>query len=224
MTTTSDLTSLLRNTHITSDEDILRAANTTLKTSKNDATARHARIVALLKLDRFDDALRAFEESGDALKEKAGLVYAYALYKAGELQKAEEVARKHGSGDGESARGASHVLAQTTYRLEKFDESKQLYEQLSHPSTEAQNEESDLRINGAAVEAQLEWKGLGHLVGKRRPSREDLESFEGAYNEACKSIARGEMGQAEILLKRAKGKFFVLPGRMCEPIQLLIEG
>jgi signal recognition particle subunit SRP72 len=216
MTATSDLTSLLRNIHITSDEDILRAANTILKTSKNDATARHARIVALLKLDRFDDALRAFEESGDALKENAGLEYAYALYKAGELQKADEVARKHGSGDGERARGARHVLAQTTYRLEKFDEAKQLYEQLSQPSTDAQNEESDLRINGAAVEAQLEWKGLGHLVGKRRPSREDLESFEGAYNEACKSIARGEVGQAEILLKRAKGKYFVLPGRMCE--------
>jgi signal recognition particle subunit SRP72 len=216
MTATSDLTSLLRNIQITSDEDILRAANTILKTSKNDATARHARIVAFLKLDRFDDALRAFEESGDALKENAELEYAYALYKAGELQKAEEVAQKHGSGDGKRARGARHVLAQTTYRLEKFDEAKQLYEQLSQPSTDAQNEESDLRINGAAVEAQLEWKGLGHLVGKRRPSREDLESFEGTYNEACKSIARGEVGQAEILLKRAKGKYFVLPDRMSE--------
>jgi signal recognition particle subunit SRP72 len=210
MTATSDLTSLLRNTRITSDEEILRVANTTLKTSKNDATASHARIVALLKLDRFDDALRAFEESGDALKEKAGLEYAYTLYKAGELQKAEEIARKHGSGDWETARGAQHVLAQTTYRLEKFDHAKQLYEQLSQPSTKAQKEESDLRINKAAVEAQLEWKGLGHLVGKRRPSREDMESFEGAYNEACKSIARGEMGQAEILLKRAEGKFSVL--------------
>jgi len=165
MTTTSDLTSLLRNTDITSDEDILRAANTTLKTSKMDTTARHARIIALLKLDRFDDALRAFEESGDALKEKAGLVYAYALYKAGELQKAEKVARKHGSGDGEGARGASHVLAQTMYRLEKFDESKQLYEQLSHPSTEAQNEESDLRINGAAGGA-VGVEGTGSPCGK----------------------------------------------------------
>lgn len=210
MTAISDLASLLRNTHITSDEDILRAANTTLKASKNDATALHARIVALLKLDRFNDALRVFAESGDALQEGAGLEYAYALYKTGELQKAEAIARKHGSGDGERARGARHVLAQTTYRLEKFDDAKQLYAQLSQPSTKSQNEESDLRINGAAVEAQLEWKGLGHLVGKRRPRREDLESFEGAYNEACKSIARGEMGKAEILLKRAKGKRFVV--------------
>jgi len=214
MTVTSDLTSLLRNTHITSDEDILRAANTTLKASKNDATALHTRIVALLKLDRFNDALRTFEESDDALKEEAGLEYAYALYKTGELQKAEDIAREHGSGDGQRARGARHVLAQTTYRLEKFDDAKQLYAQLSLPSSKSQNEESDLRINGAAVEAQLEWKGLGHLVRKRKPSREDLESFEGAYNEACKSIARGEMGKAEILLKRAKGKFFVVQDRV----------
>lgn len=214
MTATSDLTSLLRNTHITSDEDILRAANTTLKVTKNDTTARHARIVALLKLDRFDDALRVFEEGGDALKEEAGLEYAYALYKRGELQKAENVARKHGTADGERTRGTLHVLAQTTYRLEKFDDTKQLYQQLSQPSTKAQNEESDLRINKAAVEAQLEWKGLGHLVAKQRPSRADLESFEGTYNEACKSIARGEMGQAEILLKRAKGKSFIVRDRM----------
>ena len=33
---------------------------------------------------------------------------------------------------------------------------------------------------------------------------EDMEAFETAYNAACQSIARDELGQAEVLLKRAK--------------------
>ena len=40
---------------------------------------------------------------------------------------------------------------------------------------------------------------------KKKPVREDLEAFETAYNAACESIARGELGQGEVWLKRAKG-------------------
>lgn len=69
-----------------------------------------------------------------------------------------------------------------------------------------QNEEYDLRINSGAVDAQLEWAGEGHLAVKKKPVREDMEAFETAYNAACGSISRGEWGQGEVLLKRAKGE------------------
>ena len=39
---------------------------------------------------------------------------------------------------------------------------------------------------------------------KTKAEREDLEAFETAYNAACESIAGGELGQAEVLLKRAE--------------------
>ena len=64
----------------------------------------------------------------------------------------------------------------------------------------------DLRNNRLALDAQLEWAGLGHLVENKRVSREDLSVFESAFNAACASIARGELGQAEVLLKRAYRK------------------
>lgn len=198
MSSPSDLTSLLRRTTLTDHEEILHAANAALKTSKTDITARLARIVALLKLDRFGDALRAFDEAGDTLKDKAALEYAYALYKAGDLAKAADVARKAGDG-----RGLLHVLAQTSYRAEEFPEAKALYEKLAQDA-EAQNEESDLRINGSAVDAQLEWAGQGYVVAKKKAAREDLETFEGAYNAGCGAIAREELGQAEVLLRRAR--------------------
>lgn len=67
------------------------------------------------------------------------------------------------------------------------------------------DEENDLRINRGATSAQLEWQGRGHLVEKKKPSREDQEAFETAFNAACASIARREYDQGEILLQRAKG-------------------
>jgi signal recognition particle subunit SRP72 len=194
-----NLAALLKQTHLDSDEELLKAANANLKKTKTDSTAQHVRVVSLLKLDRYDDAVRAFEESGDALKEKAKFEYAYALYKSGDLEKAEEVVS---SGHADE-RGIKHVLAQTAYRLENFEAAAELYAQLGNSSA-ATNEENDLRINSAAVDAQLEWKGLGHLVEKKKPTREDLEAFESAYNAACASIARGQLGQGEVLLRRAK--------------------
>jgi signal recognition particle subunit SRP72 len=90
-----------------------------------------------------------------------------------------------------------------TYKLEKFDRAAQIYEELT-ASPDASAEENDLRINRAAIDAQLVWSGLGHLARSDKPQREDLEAFESAFNAACASIARGELGQGEVLLKRAK--------------------
>lgn len=62
-----------------------------------------------------------------------------------------------------------------------------------------------MRINSGATDAQLEWKRQGALVLRRGHAREDLEAFETAYNAACGSIARGELGKGEFLLNAAKG-------------------
>lgn len=61
-----------------------------------------------------------------------------------------------------------------------------------------------MSINSWATDAQLQWKGEAEHVRHERPSREDLESFETAYNAACLSIAKGELAQGEMLLSRAK--------------------
>lgn len=204
MATVASLSSLLKQTHITSHSDVLTAANTTLKTSKSDTTAQHSRIVALLHLERYADAVKACEEGGEDIKKIAATEYAYALYKAGQWEEAAQVAEAAGGRDSEE--GLSHILAQTAYRLERFDEAAALYDRLAKDS-----DSSDIRIQRGAVDAQLEWQGSGHLVIKKKPTREDLEAFESAYNAACASIARGELGQAEILLRRSKDLLSALP-------------
>lgn len=101
------LSTLLQRASIEDHEEVLKACNAALKKSKNDIHAQHVKAVALLKLDRYDDSLRVLEEGGDALKKRASLEYAYALYKCGKWSEAADIAARLGSG-----RGAKHVEAQ----------------------------------------------------------------------------------------------------------------
>ncbi|KAF2163394.1 hypothetical protein M409DRAFT_68642 [Zasmidium cellare ATCC 36951] len=192
----SSLASLLKQTHLDDHEEVLKQANAALKQSKGDLEAQHVKVVALLKLDRYEDALTALDAGGEKLNERATLEHAYALYKSGKPADAAELAHKN------SQRGSQHVEAQARYRTEDFAIAADLYKELS--SSRGNDLEADLRINSGAVDAQLEWSGRGDLVQKKKPGREDLDAFETAYNAACGSIARGELGQGEVLLRRAK--------------------
>lgn len=197
------LSSLLGQSSIDDHEEVLKAATTTLSKTSSDIQAQHVKVVALLKLDRFDEALRAIESGGDKLKERARLEWAYALYKTGKPGKAAEVARQ--AGTDLSDRGMRHVEAQASYRDEDFEGAAALFTKLAEGAGNVAHEDMDLRINNGAVNAQLEWSGRGDLVKNKKPGREDMEAFETAYNAACGSIGRGELGQAEVLLRRSKG-------------------
>jgi signal recognition particle subunit SRP72 len=101
------LSTLLRRSTIGDPEEVLKSCNAALRKSRNDIQAQHAKAVALLKLDRYDDSLQVLEEGGEVLRKKASLEYAYALYKCGKSDEAAEFAAKIDAG-----RGAKHVEAQ----------------------------------------------------------------------------------------------------------------
>lgn len=196
---TPSLASLLSQATLADHEEYLRAANAALKTSKHDLRAQHTRVVALLKLDRYEDAVRAVEEGGDALKNAAGLEYSYGLYKTGKLTDAITTARDL------EGRGARFVEAQALYRGEEFQDAQRVYQQLAQEKVGS--EEGDLRINMKAVEAQLLWQGTSPSAEELqidKVERKDLEAFETAFNSACVCVARTDLRQAEVLLKRAK--------------------
>ncbi|KAJ8068339.1 hypothetical protein OCU04_003901 [Sclerotinia nivalis] len=191
---TATLSALLRNSSITDHDEILKATNDVLKTSKLDPDVLHTRAVALLKLDRFDDALKALDEGGDKLASQCILERAYALYKTGKLADAAKVCEEGNS------RGLKHVAAQVAYRAERFADAEIFYKQLVE-SAGAEVEDMDLRINGLAVEAQLAWQGG---KGELKSRNEDLETFETSYNVACGYIAKGDYNRANLVLKRAR--------------------
>jgi Putative TPR-like repeat len=101
------LSTLLRRSTIGDPEEVLELCNAALRKSRNDIQAQHAKVVALLKLDRYEDSLRVLEEGGEDLIKKASLEYAYALYKSGKLDEAADFAARINAG-----RGAKHVEAQ----------------------------------------------------------------------------------------------------------------
>ena len=101
------LSALLQRTSIDDHEEVLKACNSSLKQSKGDLELQHIKLVALLKLDRYDDALRVLEEGGDRLKQRVPTERAYALYKVGDFEEAKKIAKHVAEG-----RGARHVEAQ----------------------------------------------------------------------------------------------------------------
>ena len=101
------LASLLQRASIDDHEEVIQSCNAVLAKSKSDLKAQHIKVVALLKLDRYHEALKTFEAGGDTLKKAAGLEYAYASYKCGNLEEATKAVTSVAAG-----RGASHLEAQ----------------------------------------------------------------------------------------------------------------
>ncbi|EEH38510.1 hypothetical protein PAAG_08237 [Paracoccidioides lutzii Pb01] len=179
-TSTQSISALLQRSTIDDHEEVIKACNAVLKNSKHDLHALHVKTVALVKLDRFEDAIRVVEEGGDALKNRVPLEWSYCLYKIGKLEDAIKIAAS-----AETGRGGKHVEAQATYRAEHFRRTADIYKELSAEDPALAGEKIDVRINSRATEAQLQWAGLGNLVQNTKPSREDLEGFETTYNVAC---------------------------------------
>ena len=100
------LSALLQRSTIDDHEEILNACNTLLKQSKGDVEAQRIKCLALLKLERYEDALLVLEQGGEPVKQKCQLERAYALYKNGDLRQAKDFAKQIAN------RGARHVEAQ----------------------------------------------------------------------------------------------------------------
>ncbi|RPA89887.1 hypothetical protein L873DRAFT_1885182 [Choiromyces venosus 120613-1] len=182
---------------------ILKHANNVLKSEKSHKRALHTKAVALINLDRYEDALAVLSQAelaGQAILERA-----YCLYKLGRLEDA--LATAAGGRGGRDERGLKHVEAQAAYRLEKFGQAAGIYADLSRGGYQAENEDYDMSVNVGATNAQLVWangSAAAGIGGGDKVDRGALDAFETAFNAACGAVARGAFGQALVLLKRAK--------------------
>ena len=107
----SSLGSLLQRATIDDHEEIIKTCDAVLRQSKGDIEAQRVKCIALLKLERYDDALRVLEQGGEDVKQRCQLERAYALYRNGDLRQAKELARQT------AGRGARHVEAQAVCRF-----------------------------------------------------------------------------------------------------------
>ncbi|CUS07705.1 unnamed protein product [Tuber aestivum] len=205
--TPETLESLLSTLSIAGEADhvsVLKHANNVLKSEKSHKRALHTKAVALINLDRYEDAFSQL--SVPELAGEAALERAYCLYKLGSLEDALAAAVEGNWGDRKDDRGLKHVEAQAAYRLEKFDQAAGIYAGLSRGGYQAENEDYDMSVNISATNAQLVWaNGSAASGGKgNKVDRSALDSFETAFNSACGAIARRAFEQALVLLKRAR--------------------
>ncbi|PHH51403.1 Signal recognition particle subunit srp72 [Ceratocystis fimbriata CBS 114723] len=187
------LAAALKAATLNDHEAILDAANASLKTSKNDTFANHTRIVALLKLDRFDDVLRTVSGLGENIKSQFSLETAYAMYKLGQLDDAAQVL----STCTPKTEAVQQLEGQIAYRAERFEDAWKMYNSL-----EDGNYSDDLYINKTAVLAQLGWQGKGSDCCIANPKT--ITAFEVAYNLACLQISKGNLMSALHLLQVSK--------------------
>lgn len=204
--TPATLSALLKSLSLTDDTvnhaEILKHAQNILIKNPSHPEALHTKVVALLHLDKFDEVVKTLEKTP---LEEAKFELAYALYKSGKWEKAEEAARdarERARGE-KMERGLRHVEAQAAHRAEHFGRAMEIYKSLIESGKEfAQNEDFDLRVNRNATEAQMVWKG--EAMGKRKFTVDELSQFETTYNAACIHIARNEFPQGLMLLKKAQ--------------------
>lgn len=188
----SRLSALLQSSSLVDDNEVLAAANQSIKADKDNLVAHHTKIVALLKLDRFQDAITAISDGGSALQSQCAMEKAYALYKTGKIDDASKTISSTSASDV----GFKHLAAQVAYRAERFHDAGAMYDQMA--AQETGDSETDLAINVAAVRAQEAWLGSTQQAKTNLPS-----TFELCYNTACGHIARGAYEMATQLLQRA---------------------
>ena len=104
----ANLNALLKRATIEDHEEILQACNAILGQTKGNLEVQHAKVIALLKLERYEDALNVFEKSGERFKAHARLEHAYVLYKSGNFDLARGIAKRL-----DEVRGARHLEAQS---------------------------------------------------------------------------------------------------------------
>ncbi|KAF3915366.1 hypothetical protein AA313_de0206452 [Arthrobotrys entomopaga] len=203
--TPASLAVLLQNLSLDESQDheeVLRHANNILKNNSDPQTLK-TRVVALIKLERYDEAIKSIEQAGGSASAGLGFEHAYCLYKQGNLEGALAI-----SADGLSTerrqRALKHLHAQAQYRAENFQSAIELYEELSKLPPLVENEDNDLRVNLGASEAQLSFTGRDALRPKRRATAEDLQQYESAFNAACISVARGDLTAGLMLLRTSK--------------------
>lgn len=191
------LSALLKKSTLDDHESILNASEDILKEQQSHQEAQLVKAIALSKLERYDEALKHFQ-TYDNLQTQLPEAYAYCLYKLGQFEEAVQVALAP-----KNSRGAQHVALQAAYRAEDWPTAIQAYTALTRNSDDNSTESFELRVNKLALDAEGLW--LLELAPSNvgRPTTDDLASFETAYNAACMSIARGHLGEADMLLKRA---------------------
>jgi len=182
-------------------EKAVRVCNKILNSCPKDETAFHCKMVNLLQLGKFKEALLQMDTQA-ALAEMVDLSFekAYCLYKENRYSDALAVLDLAGSS---TALKHKELRAQIFYRMERYKECMSVYRDIIKNTAVGDDDfEVERMTNLAAVVVHLNAAGENAQLGPEASSGGD--SYEMTYNKACCLLANGQFKEAEDLLKAAE--------------------
>lgn len=179
-------------------DKVIKTANKVLHSNHDDVKAFQCKIVALINLDRFEEALTAFAKFPDFTKQ---LLYekAYCLYRLNRIEDALKVIE---SAPDKNKLNFKELKAQICYRQEKFEECYDLYKSLVKQTADEYDDER--KTNYTANIAQLASHGQIIDISSFCPERNSAESYEILFNTACYLLYLHQYDEAEAYLSEAE--------------------
>uniref|UniRef100_A0AC34QX37 Tetratricopeptide repeat protein n=1 Tax=Panagrolaimus sp. JU765 TaxID=591449 RepID=A0AC34QX37_9BILA len=169
----------------------LKTANKIIRSYPKEGFAYKAKLVALIQLGQFDEAAEFISETPVAKIGNVAFENAYINYRKNNNEKALELLEKADQSDP----AITELRAQIFYRMEKFNEAREVLTNILKSSTD--DDDTLRRANLIAVECQLEANNVPVEPEK------DLSGFEQMYNVACHLIEREKYPEALKLLDKA---------------------
>ena len=177
-----------------SHEEALAVCERILALAADDGDAFHCKLISLIELGRYAEAVQAVEAHGE-LAAGREFEHAYCLYQLNREPEALALLDQAGL---DVARNAQ-LAAQIRFRLGEYARAAELFQVAE--GEEGGSAESSVNTLAALVSAGQTDAALAYA--EQAGSSDDGAQFELLYNLACAHIEKGELGRAQLLLQRA---------------------
>ncbi|RKP24987.1 hypothetical protein SYNPS1DRAFT_22984 [Syncephalis pseudoplumigaleata] len=179
---------------------VLTCCNQLLEQDAQDADALRAKLVTLIRMDRYHEALKFLDVSmPPAMARERVFERAYCLYR---LEKLDEVQALFRTVDVTTSLQLTHLKAQVAYKQEDFAAAIKLYGILLEHAEKDDPNYADLVANSIAAKAAA--LASGQELSQKMMKQDELETYDQLYNAATFSIANGQLVAAEALLRKAR--------------------
>ncbi|KAI5706955.1 hypothetical protein M8J75_012858 [Diaphorina citri] len=170
----------------------LKSANKILHSYPEEEKALQCKIVCLLQLNKFDEALQTFNKYSE-ISNNLYFEKAYCHYRLNNISKALEIINE----SEDNSLRMKELKAQVLYRLENYEECFRVYKDVMKNTHDEYEDERETNL--AAVIANLAATQSKVEVPELRES-----TYEIVYNSACSLIGKGQYVEAEKKLRLAE--------------------
>ncbi|CAG8463295.1 8731_t:CDS:10 [Paraglomus occultum] len=168
-----------------------------LKQNPNDVDALHCKVITLIKLEKYQNALDVV--TNHFVEDQLIFERGYCLYRLNRWSEVLELTTKFNTS---GKRELGHLKAQAAYRSEDFTTCLDLYNEFVNGTDKNDDAYNDILTNFVAAKAALLFAD-GKLPAKYALA-DVTNTYELAYNSACGQITVYNLNRAEKLLNTAK--------------------